>query len=340
MDLQSEQFMTLLTDALRAGPGSPEWHQAVGVLRASGGANGADEYQMLVRAREDLESGRDFRSVKPGAGFTRKVMQGIEEEGGGSKGTGLPSASLIAFLGVGVVLAVAVVVAVTLFRKTPENNGQNQQQIEQLRTVYFVNPVAQVSFEGADAAAVPPGPEWKAVGEVPLEVKRRDGLGPAATQPTAKDDKQAYKAGALVRSEAIGADQAMMVDVTFRAARSTDAVIPQVFVSEGPVDAAKGTSGRELVWLMKNGTMQVALPDLSVPGQGEKVDLKKQPVSVNVKVRFDKEMVIVDAGDKRLYEGPHKLSAGTPRYVGVRFLRKVGDGAEGVWLTSINLLKP
>jgi hypothetical protein len=63
MDLESEQFMTLLTDALRAGPGSPEWHQAVGALRASGGAKGADEMQMLVRAREDLESGRGLRRM-------------------------------------------------------------------------------------------------------------------------------------------------------------------------------------------------------------------------------------------------------------------------------------
>src|SRR5882757_10204675 len=92
MDLESEQFMTLLTDALRAGPGSPEWHQAVGVLRTSGGAKGADEMQMLVRAREDLESGRGYRAVRAGAGFTRNVMEGIEEEAKAAP-KGLPSAN-------------------------------------------------------------------------------------------------------------------------------------------------------------------------------------------------------------------------------------------------------
>src|SRR3954451_15416902 len=128
MDLESEQFMTLLTDALRAGPGSPEWHQAVGVLRASGGAAGADEYQMLVRAREDLESGRDYRSVKAGAGFTRKVMRAIEEEGAG-KPKGLPSASLIAILATGVILAVVVVIAATMFKGAPPapSNGAVEQ---------------------------------------------------------------------------------------------------------------------------------------------------------------------------------------------------------------------
>jgi hypothetical protein len=336
MDLQSEQFMTLLTDALRAGPGSPEWHQAVGVLRASGGVNGADEYQMLVRAREDLESGKDYRSVSAGATFTRKVMAGIEEEGG-TKGKGLPSANLLAFLAAAVVLAAVVAIAVVLFRNAP--NGADQEQIEQLRSVYFVNTVGQLNYEAADAT-FPPGPEWKLVGEAPLRLKRGDGVGPSTTQPTTKEEKASgYKAGALVWAESIAPEQSMMVDVTFKAARASDAVIPQVFVSEGPVDGVKGTSGRELVWVLKGGTMQVALPDLSVPRQGEKVDLKR-PATVNVKVRFNKETVIVDAGDKRLYEGPHKLSATAPRYVGVRFLRKVGDGSDGVWLSSINVLKP
>src|SRR5829696_2764299 len=97
MDLDSDQFMTLLTDALRAGPGSPEWHQAVGVLRASRASATSDEYQLLVRAREDLESGRDYRAVKAGPGFSRKVLQSVEEEGT-AKARGLPSANLIALL--------------------------------------------------------------------------------------------------------------------------------------------------------------------------------------------------------------------------------------------------
>src|SRR4051794_41132435 len=144
MDLEGEPFMTLLTDALRAGPGSPEWHQAVGVLRASGGSPGADEYQMLVRAREDLESGRDYRSVKAGPGFTRKVLAAIEEEGS-AKPKGLPSANLIAIIASGVILAVVVVIAVTMFKSgpTPANNGA----AEQLRATLFANQVATFNAE-------------------------------------------------------------------------------------------------------------------------------------------------------------------------------------------------
>src|SRR6266480_850605 len=34
LDFESDQFLQLLTDALRAGPGSPEWHEANDALDA------------------------------------------------------------------------------------------------------------------------------------------------------------------------------------------------------------------------------------------------------------------------------------------------------------------
>jgi hypothetical protein len=336
MDLESDQFMTLLTDALRAGPGSPEWHQAVGVLRASSGSAGADEYQMLVRAREDLESGRDYRSVKAGPGFTRKVLAAIEEEGSG-KAKGLPSANLIAILAAGVILAVVVVIAATMFRNTPTpaNNGA----AEQLRGTLFATQVAGFNFENGGEV----GPEWRLVGEVPLKVSRTHGLGPApATQPaaaTTKADAREYKSGAIVLAESVAPDQALLVDVTLKATRATDAIIPEVFVAQGSPEEVQSGGGRELVWQLKGGAARVALADGKVPVQGEKIDPKKS-AAVNVKVRFNKDTVVVESGENRLYEGPHKLSDASPRYVGVRFRRKAADNSDGVWLTSINVQKP
>jgi hypothetical protein len=331
MDLESEQFMTLLTDALRAGPGSPEWHQAVGVLRASGGAAGADEYQMLVRAREDLESGRDYRAVKAGPGFSRKVLQGIEEEGS-AKPRGLPSANLIALVAGGVILAVVAVIAVVLFRNPPAPPDRGN--VEQLQRIYFVQQAAQVGFDDEKQQDLPA--EWRMVGEVPLRVGGRNGLGPAATQPTA-GDKRDYKAGAVVLAESVGPDQPRMVDATFKVVRATDAVIPEVFVAEGPVDAAK--ANRELVWMLKGGAGQVVLADGTVPPLAEKLEAKTAG-PLNVKVRFDRDTVIVEAGEKRLYDGPHRLSATAPRYVGVRFRRKVDDKGDGVFLQTVKVLKP
>jgi hypothetical protein len=330
MDLESEEFMTLLTDALRAGPASPEWHQAVGILRTAGAGANVDEMQLLVRAREDLESGREYRAVKAGPGFTRKVLAGIEEEKT-SKGRGLPSANLVLLLAVGVILAVVVVVAVSLVKNPPD---PNRAHVDELNGIYLVNPAATLNFE--DGTESPP--QWRTIGEVPLKVKDRH-LAPSTTQPT-KDDKREYKAGAIVLAESIGPDQARMIDATLRVNGPTEGVIPEVFVAEGPIDNLKASSARELAWLLKGGIAQAVLPDGSVlPSPGEKLDLKKSPL-VNVKIRFNKDTVIVESGDRRVYEGPHNLSATAPRYVGVRFLRKVGDGSDGVWLLTVNVLKP
>src|SRR4051812_37492123 len=176
-DLDSETFQTLLTDALRAGPGSPEWHQAVGKLRTSG-AKGADEYQLLIRAREDLESGKEYRSVRAGPGFTRNVLKAIEEEDG-KGGGGISSANVIALIAAAAILAVLVVVGVILLRGGPPPAVD---PVKQLQGAIFKNTVAVVDF----STGTPAGPEWKLVGEVPLKVVGK-GLRPQTTQPTGAD---------------------------------------------------------------------------------------------------------------------------------------------------------
>lgn len=40
LDLKSDEFMNLLTDALRNGPVSPQWHQVVAALRPGAGRRG------------------------------------------------------------------------------------------------------------------------------------------------------------------------------------------------------------------------------------------------------------------------------------------------------------
>src|SRR5882757_6124178 len=85
----SDQFLKLLTEALRAGPGSPQWHEAVNQLKHSTVAD-ADEYRMLINAREHLESGRDYRSIRAGPGFTRKLMSAIDEEAAAASQSATP----------------------------------------------------------------------------------------------------------------------------------------------------------------------------------------------------------------------------------------------------------
>src|SRR2546423_9357159 len=76
---ETDPFFNLLTDALRAGPASPQWRDAVAHLREQG-AGESDEFRLLIDARESLESGKEYRSVRAGAGFTNKLMGQLGEQ--------------------------------------------------------------------------------------------------------------------------------------------------------------------------------------------------------------------------------------------------------------------
>src|SRR5262245_7265284 len=102
LDFESDQFLALLSDALRAGPGSPEWHDAVSRVRERSGEE-VDEYQLLIRARQDLESGKEYRFVRAGPGFTSRLMQSIDQ-GGGAQRHHAPITTWIAFVSGGVLL--------------------------------------------------------------------------------------------------------------------------------------------------------------------------------------------------------------------------------------------
>src|ERR671912_557275 len=110
---EHDPFFQLLTEALRAGPGSAQWGEAVAKLR-DGGLEGGDEYKLILRAREDIGLGRDFRKVSAGPGFTRKVLDAVEREG--TRRQGLPTATIVAILAGLVILAVIVTVIVIMSR--------------------------------------------------------------------------------------------------------------------------------------------------------------------------------------------------------------------------------
>src|SRR3954468_17901210 len=105
LDFETDAFLELLTDALRAGPGSPAWHEALQRLR-SGGVDHADEYRLLVTAREHLESGRSYRSVRAGTGFTQRLMTAIDEEP--TRGARTPSVTTVIAIGAAAVMLIVV----------------------------------------------------------------------------------------------------------------------------------------------------------------------------------------------------------------------------------------
>ena len=260
-DIESNPLFGLLTDALRAGPGSPEWHQAVGRLRADGLAD-SDEYRLLVAVRENLESGRDYRSIRAGPGFTRKLMEAVDRERqhGGRPG-GLPVANIIAVVAGVVILGLLATLAYRLFPRP--GTGGGDQTIQELEQTFFPSELAAARFDGA----IPAG--WRTVGALPLE-PGRTGLRPAPpTQPptplattAAATGPAEPTGGAVLAPQTIPADEPFAVVVQLRPGRPTEDLIVQVFVSaEADFSADKATSSNELVWLIQGAKQKVVAGD-------------------------------------------------------------------------------
>jgi hypothetical protein len=161
--IETDPFLQLLTDALRAGPGSPQWHQAVARIKA-GETGPEDEYALLVQARENLASGKDYRSVRAGAGFTRKLFAGIETGEETNRKSPI-SASMISYLGAGLFVGV---LAMLLFYLTSSNGPGST---EDLSDLFFSNTIDAANFDG------PLSPQWRLIG--PLQVDPAKGLQPA-----------------------------------------------------------------------------------------------------------------------------------------------------------------
>src|SRR5688572_26603403 len=193
---ETDEMLKLLTEALRAGPGSPAWHEAVTQLRSSGAAE-ADEYRLLLSAREDLENGREYRTVRAGPGFTRKLMRQIDEEGASSSGT--PSANLVALVAAGVILGVVMIVGFLLMR----GEERPARTAGDLRARQFGTPTV---FSFSDDIPT----EWKTFG-VPPEIS---GMEKGLRGGYAQDKAQDYSGGGIVAATPMRADEAFGIEAT------------------------------------------------------------------------------------------------------------------------------
>jgi hypothetical protein len=348
-NVEADPMFQLLTDALRAGPGSPEWHQAVGKLRA-GGMNYADEYQMLIEAREHLESGKEYRSVRAGAGFTRKLLEGIdkEEPPGAARPGWLPTANVIAALSAMAILAVLAFVVYQLW-PTPTPEGGGGATVAELENAFFPTQVAVATFDEPPVAATGESPEppagWTTIGQLKLETAR-PGLRPSAARGPATGPV----GGGVVAAATIDAKEPFAAEASLRFGRPADDLIVEFFVSADPAgfSADRATSSDELVWSLQGSRQQVFLdgrqaaedrrpepprPDPSRPG-GDTGS------GVPVRILVNRDAAIVEVNKRRLWSGPHGLAA-HPRHVGVRFLRVGGSGRniESVVVQAIKVVK-
>ena len=322
LDFQSDPQLITLTDALRAGPGSPQWRDAVNRLREQGG-NQADEYLLLCTAREHLASGRSYREIHAGPGFSRKVMQGVEQEHAGAPSRIAPTAGLIALLCAIVLIGVVASAAYLFWR----GGGSTTPPRQDLGQIYFTETVLDVQLD-----AVPSG--WRRVGALPL--KFDNGLRPG----DAPAGDAEFVGGALLWEQSILPSKAMQVEVTLRLPSPESKLVAQVFVTDDPsLSDARATSPHELAWTYRGGAATVALPSGRVEPATFKPGAKQQ--TVEVRIQFDAQSAAIDTAGKPAWSGLHGLDAAKPRFVGVRFLAPAGEKADpAAAFESIRLKKP
>ncbi|MGA2496711.1 MAG: hypothetical protein ABSH20_03160 [Tepidisphaeraceae bacterium] len=321
LDFERDRFLELLTDALRCGPKSPQWKDAVEKVRSMGGAD-ADDYQLLLRAREDLEAGLDYRSIRAGAGFTRKVMEQIEKEPGGGARPAIPAASAIAILAAAGILAVLVVVAVVLMRQPPLEPG-----VAELQNLTFPRTVLLADL----GIGVPP--ELKTFGKAPVISAAAKGIR-AAEATGAKD----FVGGGVHLAEPLTAGDPLAIEVGLNQGKPSANLDLQVFVGESAnFEGPKAMSARELVVDLREGQFAVYRPDGTMAGSLVKAAQGRNIVTL----KLDARNVVIEANGATLYAGPHGLPAGGLRVPGVRFLARGGEKKlDELSVSKIRVLRP
>ena len=315
-----DALMTLLTDALRAGPASPEWSRALAMLRETNPAGG-DEYQLLLNARQNLESGRRYKEIRGGPAFGRRVLDGVDAI---SNERGRRWSPLTLLIGFGVLCVVAAAVGVGAW--LVEGGGRSS---ENLAGIYLNTVAAGATFDGP----LPPG--WQPIGAMMVDPTKQlqpivDVI-PSSTQPRRHD----FVGGGYATVTGLPADAPMAVEAVFTFDHVSDDLVPELFVTDDPhFDSGRATSPHELAWLVRDGQMKVALPDGKFGGVAVKVPEHSRE---SIRIVVGTSTVRVVANDQVLYEGSSHLGAG-PRFAGVRLLRH-GNAPADVHVVSIQVLQ-
>ncbi len=319
-ELDADPRLRLLTDALRAGPGSPEWAAAVTEAQGIGAPPGIDEYAVLLAARERLAEGRGYRSVRAGPGFGRRLMAKVDADVAARPRSPL-SAGLFAYVGVGLVVAVVCLLAALILRSI---SGEGTGQAE-LARAYFPNTFASATLTGP----LPPG--FNPIGSLSLNV----GNGLALDDDRKLPATDGYAGGGLVTRKGAPAEEPLAVQATFRFGHLGPGCVPQLFISDAPdFTPDKGVSSHELVWLVQEGQGQVAVADGSVRDPRLRVHGGDE-IAVKLVVAPGGDAAVVCNGNV-LWTGASGL-ADKPRYAGVRILYR-GDGRrDAVTVTNLKV---
>ncbi len=319
LTIDSEPFQQMLAEALRAGPASPFWRQAVDALKAAG--ESGEELALLCKARERLESGRAYRSIRAGNGFTRKLMARIDDTDQTS-GRGVSTASFITAMAAMVILSVVGGLAWMLFSPAQDTEGKVD-----LRSVYFVTTALSEDFNQM------PGGDWQKLGSIPLVAQQ--GLRMQLPDPFT----QAIAGGGLLCPLELSPREPVTIETTIDPPGNKSRVFAELFVTDTPTFSSdRGVSARELMWQIDGARSRVALPDGRGVATARVAATADKPITVRILLSRDK--AIIEQDGVVVWSGDHDLSQDKPRRFGVRLLARSNANPADVAIRSLRLLKP
>jgi hypothetical protein len=315
LDFESDQFMQLLTDALRQGPASPAWHEASARLKEWAAAEPgsrtfekAEEFRLLLAARQHLESGRSYREIRAGSGFTRKVLESLEQERELERER-RPSLNSMILAIIGALLAIAAVGMITYFLAS---SGPAPAPKVDLQNLSFPAPILAATFHGQTPAG------WRTFGSL---TPTFDGTFLPPQEAPAN-----YTSCGLATLMPLPAGRSWQMEVQIQLANPSESVIPQIFVTDR-ADFDQGVAGtHELLCVLQptNETGWVSRPQVVLPDGTASVGspIGRAGETLSVGVVIDGHSALVECNQKRLYSGPSQLDPQLPKFAGVRFLRR------------------
>ena len=324
LQFETDEKLKALSEALRAGPGSPQWREAVSQWSAAETAARESEHQLLLRVREHLASGKGYREIRAGAGFTRLVMEGIDQEEANRSarmtgGSAAWIAAISALVIIGVVAMVAFIVWPRPDKPAPAPSPASTLPANLERT-RFVTTIESSTF--IDSIS----PQWQTFGSLTLTA---DGaLRPLSETPTPTpalapapgSTEPGFKGGGIYYDLALPADQPFSIETSIAIRKNSKDVVVQVFVTDQrDFEGKSSTTPHELAWTLKDGEGNIVLPDGRVEGNTFRAGGGSNQ-SVDLRMALNQTDGVVEVNGQRLWTGAHHLDPKRPRTIGIRFL--------------------
>ncbi|MBC7782191.1 MAG: hypothetical protein H7144_00005 [Burkholderiales bacterium] len=307
-EFETDALLKLLTDAIRRGPGSPEWHDAVERLRSSG-ANDANDYRLLMDVRDRLESGREYREVKAGPEFTRKLFANLDQPISARR----PVATIVVSL-VSVIVLVASVAA--LIKYLSDGHAANP-AVDRLATQLFTTGIR----------------EWTFVGPIPSELRQGGAMKFETNGPLRLDNDSDYTppaSGSVWANQALDATRGVCAEAVVQFRPASGAGVGLVVVDAAAMSTPAESRGLSI---MLDGSGFTVEHD----GKSDPITKALPAATYTLRLKLDGRVAIAEVDGQTIWSGEHGLPSSVT--AGVRFTRQAKADADQR-VQSLRILAP